>query len=117
MDALGPQCVPRLPRGVRLSYDQAREHYRKGMRLYDVGRFDEVIKEFEAAYQYQDRPVTIFNLAQAYRRAGNNAKALELYRTYLRKAPNAPDRGEVEERIAALERAMAEVQDRVAQRK
>jgi tetratricopeptide (TPR) repeat protein len=92
----------------------AHEHYRKGMRLYDVGRFEEAIKEFEAAYQYQEGPVTIFNLAQAHRRAGNNAKALELYRTYLRKAPNAPDRGEVEERIAALERAMAEVQDRVA---
>jgi pyrroloquinoline quinone biosynthesis protein D len=27
MDALGPQSVPRLPRGVRLSYDQARERW------------------------------------------------------------------------------------------
>ena len=27
MDALGPQSVPRLPRGVRLSHDQARDRW------------------------------------------------------------------------------------------
>jgi tetratricopeptide (TPR) repeat protein len=91
----------------------AREHLQRGMRLYDLGRFDEAIKEFEAAYQYQDGPVYLFNLAQAHRRAGNDAKALELYRTYLRKAPDAPDRDQIERRIAALEKALADVGHRV----
>jgi pyrroloquinoline quinone biosynthesis protein D len=27
MDPLGPQSIPRLPRGVRLSHDQARERW------------------------------------------------------------------------------------------
>jgi tetratricopeptide (TPR) repeat protein len=83
----------------------AKEHYRKGMRLYDLGRFDEAIHEFESAYQFQEDPFYIYNLAQAYRRAGNPGKALEFYRTYLRKAPDAADRAEVEQRIAALEAA------------
>jgi tetratricopeptide (TPR) repeat protein len=86
----------------------ARAHYRKAMQLYDLGRFDEAIHELEAAYEYQEDVSYIFNLAQAHRRAGNLGKALELYRTYLRKAPNAPDRTEVERRIAVLESATAQ---------
>jgi len=85
---------------------KARQHYKQGMRHYDLGRFDDAIREFETAYQFNEDPFFIYNLAQAHRRAGNLAKALELYRTYLRKAPNAADRADVERRIAVIEQSM-----------
>jgi tetratricopeptide (TPR) repeat protein len=85
----------------------AREHYKRGMRFYDLGRFDDAIHEFETAYESKEDPFYIYNLAQAHRRAGNLSKAIELYRTYLRKSPNAPDRSDVEQRIAAIEKSLA----------
>jgi tetratricopeptide (TPR) repeat protein len=77
------------------------------MRSYDLGRFQDAIREFEAAYELNDDPAYLYNLAQAHRRAGNSQKAVELYRTYLRKAPEASDRETVEQRIAALEKDLA----------
>jgi tetratricopeptide (TPR) repeat protein len=85
----------------------ARDHYKKGMRFYDLGRFDDAIHEFETAYEFKEDPFYIYNLAQAHRRAGNLPKAIELYRTYLRKSPNAADRSEVEQRIATMEKTLA----------
>jgi tetratricopeptide (TPR) repeat protein len=99
-------ALAQAPAAERSGEATAHDHYRKGMSFYDLGRFDDAIREFEAAYQYQEDPFYIFNLAQAYRRAGNGAKALELYRTYLRKVPNAPDRADVEQRIANLEKSL-----------
>jgi tetratricopeptide (TPR) repeat protein len=100
-------CPPVQAQVDRKSEAKAKDHYKKGMRLYDLGRFDEAVQEFETAYQYKEDPFYIYNLAQAHRRAGHPEKALELYRTYLRKAPAAADREDVERRIAALEKSLA----------
>ena len=49
----------------------AKEHSSRGTSYYDLGRYDEAIKEFEAAYQLKNDPAFLFNLAQSYRLAGN----------------------------------------------
>ena len=85
----------------------AKEHYVRGTSYYDLGKYDEAIKEFEAAYQLKNDPAFLYNLAQSYRLAGNAERALHFYRTYLRYMPKAPNRAENEDRIAALERQMA----------
>ena len=85
----------------------AKEHYARGTSYYDLGRYDDAIKEFEAAYQLKNDPAFLYNLAQSYRLAGNEERALHFYKTYLRYVPKAPKRAEIEERIAALERQMA----------
>src|SRR2546423_15710364 len=74
----------------------AREHYAKGLTLYDLGKYREAAAEFEASYQAAPQPALLFNLAQAYRAAGDNASALRTYRSYLRREPEAPNRAEVE---------------------
>lgn len=88
----------------------AREHFQKGRTLYDVGRFDEAAREFEAAYQIKPDPALLFNLAQAYRLAGKNQPALIAYRSYLRNLPNASNRAQVEASIAELQRIIDEQQ-------
>ncbi len=85
----------------------AKEHYARGTSYYDLGRYDDAIKEFEAAYQLKNDPAFLYNLAQSYRLAGNEERALHFYKTYLRYVPKAPKRAEIEDRIAALERQMA----------
>jgi tetratricopeptide (TPR) repeat protein len=92
-----------LARAADTSKEEARQHYRKGEQLFDVGRWDEAAAEFEQAYALKSDPIFIYNMAQAYRRKGEAKRALELYKNFLIKAPNTPKRAEVEERIAALQ--------------
>ena len=99
--------------GVAARADEAREardHFQKGRTLYDVGRFDDAAREFEAAYQIKPDPALLFNLAQAYRFAGKNQPALIAYRSYLRNLPNASNRAQVEASIAELQRIVDEQQ-------
>ena len=88
----------------------AREHFQKGRTLYDVGKFDDAAREFEAPYQIKPDPVLLFNLAQAYRFAGKSQPALIAYRSYLRNLPEARNRAQVEASIAELQRIVDEQQ-------
>ncbi len=94
---------------------QAREHYAKGKRLYDLGRFADAAREYEAAYQAKDDPALLFNLGQAHRLAGNYPQALLAYKAYLRNVPAAPNRREVEARINEMQ-AIVDEQTRTNQR-
>jgi tetratricopeptide (TPR) repeat protein len=85
----------------------AKEHYDKGKALFDIGRYDEAIKEFEASYQLKQDAAILFNLAQAHRLAGNNDRALTLYRTYVRNWPKGANRAEAEKHIGTLEQKLA----------
>ena len=82
----------------------AKEHYAKGTSFYDLGRYDEAAKEFEAAYQLKNDPAFLYNLAQSYRQAGNHERAVHFYKTYLRYVPNAKNRADIEDKIKAEEK-------------
>jgi tetratricopeptide (TPR) repeat protein len=84
----------------------AREHYRRGMKAYDLGHYGDAVKEFEAAYSAQDDPVLLFNLGQAYRFAGDYASAIRSYKSFLRRVPQNPHRAEVEARITELQKLL-----------
>src|SRR5450432_280953 len=86
----------------------AREHYQKGTSYYDLGKYPEAIKEFEAAYQIKNDPALLYNLAQSNRLAGNSEQALHFYRTYLRYVPQAKNRAEIEDRIKQLDQLVAQ---------
>ena len=84
------------------SKDRARQHYRKATQLYDIGRWDEAIAEYEKAYALHEDPSLLFNMAQTCRRKGDLKRALDLYKNYLVKEPESPLRSEVEDRIRTL---------------
>jgi tetratricopeptide (TPR) repeat protein len=86
----------------------AREHYKKGTTYYDLGKYADAAREFEAAYEAKNDPAILFNLAQAYRLSGDTDQALHFYRTYLRYVPKAANRSEIEEQIKALEQKQAQ---------
>ena len=86
----------------------AREHYQKGTSFYDLGRYNEAIKEFEAAYEIKNDPALLYNLAQSNRLAGNSEQALHFYRTYLRYVPAAKNHAEIEDRIKQLDQLVAQ---------
>jgi hypothetical protein len=83
----------------------ARKHLEKANRLAGDGKCAAAIKEFTAAYETLKDPIVLFNRAECYRRIGDNAKAAEDYRGFLKGFPSAPNRAEIEARIATLEKS------------
>jgi len=85
---------------------QARQHYLKAQKAYDLGRWDDAIAEYEEAYSLRSDPTFLYNMAQAYRRKGDAQRALDLFRNYLVKVPDSPQRADIEERIRSLKKQL-----------
>jgi tetratricopeptide (TPR) repeat protein len=82
---------------------RSRALYDEGSRAYKAGDYPRAIEKFLAAYDLSGAPAILFNIAQAYRLAGNCQRALEYYRRSLDEEPEAANRAEVEERIAEMQ--------------
>jgi hypothetical protein len=70
----------------------AKEHFNQGTRHHELGHYQEALGEFEAAYMAVPDPVFLFNIAQCHRKMGHDKEAIGFYKSYLRTAPNAPNR-------------------------
>lgn len=97
------------PAGANEALDEAKKRARanaqRGTAHYNLDQFDKALPAYEAAYlDFQD-PALLFNIAQCHRKLGHGAEAVAYYRKYLRNAPQAPNRAEVEKRIEELETA------------
>jgi hypothetical protein len=82
----------------------ARHHLEKANALAGEGKCAAAVPEYTAAYEKLQDPIVLFNRADCYRRLGENAKAADDYRGYLEGFPAAPNRKEIEARIATLEK-------------
>ena len=81
----------------------ARAHYEKAVNHFNAGEYVAAADEFLAVHDAVPQPALLYNAAQAYRLGGDGPKALENYRTFLKEAPNAKQRPDVERRIKELE--------------
>lgn len=102
---LAALAAPRAAEAQTAAQKQtAKEHYEKAVRLYDVGRYGDAVHEYEQAYLIIQDPALLFNIGQCYRLMGQPEQAARFYRNYLRRSPNAPNRADVEKRIAEQEK-------------
>jgi tetratricopeptide (TPR) repeat protein len=87
--------------------ERARELFTRGAQAYRQGRFDEAISLFQAGDRLAPRAEFSYNLAVAFEARGEVARALEHYRTYLRRGPKQGERpavlAEIRRHEAALE--------------
>jgi len=81
----------------------AKDHFNQGTRHYELGHYQEALGEFEVAYMAVPDPVFLFNIAQCHRKMGHDKEAVGFYKSYLRAAPNAPNRADVQKRIREME--------------
>jgi tetratricopeptide (TPR) repeat protein len=84
----------------------AREHYKRGSTLYDLSRFAEAAREYELAFENKDEPILLFNIAQAWRFAGEYQRAINSYKAFLRRLPKTANRAEVEQRIVEMQKLL-----------
>jgi tetratricopeptide (TPR) repeat protein len=87
--------------------DEVERHVTLGQRHLERGRYQDAIAEFRRAYELRDDPHFLFDIAEAYRQLGIVDRALFFYGRYLAALPDAPDRDEVEARMAELQQARA----------
>jgi tetratricopeptide (TPR) repeat protein len=87
---------------------EAKEVNDKATRLYEVGKYGEAIEEYQKVYLLVDDPVLLYNIAQSYRLWGKPEDSARFYRNYLRRAPNAPNRADVEKKIVDQEKLAEE---------
>ena len=68
--------------------DAAQDHVRTARELVAQQKFAEAAAELELAYSSSHDPELLYEMAWAYRLAGNKAKAIDLYQRYLAVAPD-----------------------------
>lgn len=88
--------------------EQARAHFRLGRAHYDNGNFAQAAVEFEAAYRISQRAALLYNIYLAYRDANDTRNAAEALRKYLLLEKDIENRGQLESRLAALDRSLEE---------
>jgi tetratricopeptide (TPR) repeat protein len=93
---------------ARTSEQRAVDLFEKSAASYRMGRFEEAAALLREAYALKPVPVLLYNLARAYEGLGDFDRALQAYTDYLAKAPNAPDIGAIQTRIATLQHQIAE---------
>ena len=86
--------------------DASRQFFEEATQHYNVGRFQEAAASYEKAYEAEQIPALLFNIAQAHQEAGTFERALFFYESYLREAPDAPNRALVLERIEEAQSAL-----------
>lgn len=98
-------------------------HYDLALALYQAQKFEDAIPEFQAAYKLMQNPGLLFNLAQAYRKAGHPREAIEYYDLYLSATPqlNEEIRHKVDSYLAEARNTLAalelEMKHRLAEQK
>jgi tetratricopeptide (TPR) repeat protein len=83
---------------------EARERFQKAEMSFNLGRFDDALADYQAAYQAKPLPAFLFNIAQCYRNLGNYERAQFFYRRYLALDPHTSNRRLVEDLIAEMSR-------------
>ncbi len=82
----------------------AERRYQIATQLYNEHRHADAAREFRVAFElYPTSPKLAYNLARCLERAGESQQAIDAYRTYLKLAPKAADRVEVQGFVTALE--------------
>jgi len=80
-------------------------HARRGVALYNLGKYDDAIAEFEDAYKAFQSDALLFNLAQAHRKLEHCERALSYYHQYLGGSPTPALAKQVEKLLPELEAA------------
>jgi hypothetical protein len=98
---------PQSPADAKLSPQEADERaralFQQGRAAYEEGRYRDAWDYFRKAYLLSKRPALLYNVGQAADRLRMDREALEAFRLYLQRNPDADNRREVENRVRALE--------------
>jgi hypothetical protein len=76
--------------------------YDEGLKAFQAGDARAAEKAWKAGYAIARDPAFLVHIGEAQEKAGATAEAADSYRHYLREAPDAADRADIEHRLARL---------------
>lgn len=101
--------------------EKAKQLYREGEKAYRIGKFEEAVEKFEAAYELSGLPIILYNIGLAYTRRydvtgeiGDLRQAkvvLQNFYIETQKDPELGDPDEVESQIKELDQKLAEAEE------
>ncbi len=83
---------------------QAKRAFDRGQKQFSLGRFEEALASYEAAYEAFPLPGILFNIGQSHRNLGNLDEAIFSFKKYLHLVPDADNREAVESLVRDLDR-------------
>lgn len=89
---------------------RARELYQLGDDLYSHGRYEEALAAFEEAYELSERPLLLFNMANAQERSGHWEDAIVSLEAYLPHA-EADEQARIQDRLESLRQRADRLRD------
>lgn len=98
---------PPDPTSVEGKRAEGKARYERGVAAYSAGRYKDAIDLFLQADALAPSAALSFNIARAYEKIGDDASTLQWFRDFRRRAPDAKNGPEVDERIHALEGVLA----------
>ena len=100
---------PGAPDDGCLSDRECRGHYDKAVGLFEAGRFESALPEFQAAYDRRQMPWLLINIGRTLHRLGRPREALDHYERF-KAAESRPDAETVErlEKYIAQAKALAD---------
>jgi hypothetical protein len=101
-EAPGPQLSPEE------ADRKARALFQQGKQSFENGQYRDAWDYFRQAYLLSKRPELLYNVGQSADRMRMDREALDAFRLYLERLPNAANRREVENRVRALEERLGE---------
>ncbi len=87
--------------------DSARSLYEAGRTAFAERRYEDALGRFRESYALSHRPRVLFDMARSAERARREREALNVYRAYVSAEPDGPHAVVARERIALLERRIA----------
>jgi tetratricopeptide (TPR) repeat protein len=93
---------------------KARDVYASGQRHYDLAEYAAALADFKEAYRQFPAPGILYNIGQCHKLLGHLDEAIDFYRTYLIRKPEATNADEVRALIARLEKRSADDKARAA---
>jgi tetratricopeptide (TPR) repeat protein len=81
----------------------AQRRYAEAAALFRAGKYERAIRLFLEADRLAPSAALAFNVARAYEKLGNTARALEYYRHYLRRDPNGSGARRAASRVSELQ--------------
>jgi tetratricopeptide (TPR) repeat protein len=84
-----------------------------GLSAYDRGDFNRALRHFTDAYDIFEHPDVLYRIALTQERLGNDAEALQAYRSFLEQVPDADERGRIENTMRVIEGRLAALASRI----
>jgi tetratricopeptide (TPR) repeat protein len=66
---------------------RARVHFEKGRTHYDLGNYKDALREFTAGYKVVRKPGFLINIAQCFRKLGDDASAKQMLERFMQESP------------------------------